>query len=206
MKPLIHPTFFPNLAHFSVMVGGDFIFEREDNYQKQTYRNRSYIYSANGRQMLSVPIKHSSNPQGRQKYREVIIEDNFNWKKEQWKTIQTAYRTSPFFEFYEDELAPFFEKKHTRLYDMNLESAELIADIIQAELQYQFTDSYRKDPEDSQDLRHLVNAKSKTMAELQPYTQVFSEKHGFIPNLSVLDLLFNEGPNTLNYLESQELK
>ncbi|WP_224490044.1 WbqC family protein [Robertkochia flava] len=206
MKPLLHPTYFPNIAHFTVMVKGGFVFEKEDNYQKQTYRNRTYIYSANGPQLLSVPVKHSNNAEGHQKYREVVIEDNFDWKKQHWKSIQTAYRTSPFFEFYEDEIAPFFEKKHTRLYDMNLESALLLAEIMQTDLDYSFTGSYEKSPQETTDHRNLANAKSKSTFDFQPYTQVFEEKQGFIPNLCILDLLFNEGPNALNYLESQSVQ
>lgn len=187
------------------MVKNGFVFEREDNYQKQTYRNRAYIYSANGSQMLSVPVKHKGNTEGHQKYKEVVIEDNFDWKKQHWKSIQTAYRTSPFFEYYEDELAPFFEKKHKRLYDMNLESVALLADIVQTKLNFTYTDSYEKSPAGLLDLRGLVNAKNHQQRSFQAYTQVFHEKQGFIPNLSVLDLLFNEGPNTLNYLEGQDL-
>lgn len=204
MKRLLHPVFFPNIAHFAAMLSGAFQLEREDNYQKQTYRNRTYIYSANGMQMLSVPIKHTVHPEGHRKYKDVILEDNFNWKKQHWKTIQTAYRTSPFFEFYEDDLAPFFEKKHHRLYDMNLESIELIAESIQAELDYTFTESYESKPKSAIDLRPLVNAKNPTGLLFDPYTQVFDDRHGFIPNLSILDLIFNEGPNTLNYLEGQK--
>lgn len=205
MTPLLHPTYFPNLAHFSAMVQQEFVFERQDNYQKQTYRNRAYIYSPNGMQMLSVPIKHGGDKQGHQLYQDVIIEDNFDWKKQHWKSIQTAYRTSPFFEFYEDELAPFFEKKHARLYDMNLESISLLCDIMQTELSFEFTTEYFRSPVDQKDLRSLVNAKENHAFRPAPYIQVFSEKHGFIPNLSVLDLLFNQGPNALTYLESQEI-
>ena len=206
MTPLIHPTYLPDIAHFTIMVKGQFLFEKEDNYQKQTYRNRAFIYSANGPQLLSVPIKHSNNPQGHQKYKEVVIEDNFDWKKQHWKSIQTSYRTSPFFEYYEDDIVPFFEKKHRRLYDMNLESISMLADIMQVDLDYHFTEGYEKVTDTLTDLRSLVNAKSKAVPDFQPYTQVFGEKHGYIPNLSVLDLLFNEGPNALNYLEKQNLK
>lgn len=203
MTALLHPTYFPNIAHFAIMAQRNFLFEKEDNYQKQTYRNRAYIYSANGPQMLSVPIKHLGGPQGHQKYKEVVIEDNFDWKKQHWKSIQTAYRTSPFFEYYEDELAPFFEKKHHRLFDMNLESIELIAGLLPFEPDFAFTAEYFKEPDKMNDLRPLVNAKKNTKGSLESYTQVFAEKHGYIENLSTLDLLFNEGPNALNYLERQ---
>ncbi|MBL7472166.1 WbqC family protein [Robertkochia sediminum] len=205
MRHLLHPAFFANVAHFVAMAKGPFVFEKEDNYQKQTYRNRTYIYSANGVQMLSVPIKHSGNPQGHQKYKDVILEDNFDWKKQHWKTIQTAYRTSPFFEYYEDELIPFFEKKHHRLYDMNLESIELLAEIMQMDLEFEYTGSFEKTPSETADQRPLINAKSGVDHGFSSYTQVFGDRHGFIPNLSILDLLFNEGPNALSYLESQSL-
>lgn len=205
MKHLLHPAYFANIAHFTAMAKGAVTFEKEDNYQKQTYRNRTYIYSANGIQMLSVPIKHSGNPQGHQKYKDVILEDNFDWKKQHWKTIQTAYRTSPFFEYYEDELLPFFQKKHHRLYDMNLESIELLAEIMQMDLDVEFTGVYEKSPSDTADHRSLINAKSGVDHGFSAYTQVFGDRHGFIPNLSILDLLFNEGPNALSYLESQSL-
>lgn len=205
MKSLLHPTYFPNIAHFSIMAKGGFVFEKEDNYQKQTYRNRVYIYSANGMQMLSVPVKHLGGAEGHQKYKEVIIEDNFDWKKQHWKSIQTSYRTSPFFEFYEDEIAPFFKKKHDTLYDMNLESATLIAELLQMDLPLEFTSGYEKEPEAYKDMRPLVNSKQQPYFRPEAYTQVFSEKHGYLPNLSILDLLFNEGPNTLNYLERQQI-
>ncbi|QLE02118.1 WbqC family protein [Galbibacter sp. BG1] len=203
MEPILHPAYFPSVAYW-VLINtseGEIIFEKEDNYQKQTYRNRGYIYSPNGKQLLSIPIKHNKTKE-HQKYKDVALEDSFNWKKQHWKSIQTAYRTSPFFEFYEDEFAPFFEKKHRFLYDMNLESMELLADCFQLELDFSFTSEYFKEHVKEEDFRYLVNAKTEKPYGFEPYTQVFDEKHGFLENLSGMDLLFNEGPNSLTYLES----
>ncbi|MCX2680713.1 WbqC family protein [Galbibacter sp. EGI 63066] len=204
MQPIIHPTYFPTVAHWVVInnAEGKLVLEKEDNYQKQTYRNRAYIYSPNGIQMLSIPIKHTKS-KGHRKYKDVILEDSFDWKKQHWKSLQTAYRTSPFFEFYEDELAPFFEKKHRFLYDMNLESMELMSECLQLELDLTPTQSYETQISDYADMRFLVNAKSGKKYDFTPYTQVFGDKHGFIENLSGLDLLFNEGTNALSYLEEQ---
>ncbi|MCM5663943.1 WbqC family protein [Galbibacter mesophilus] len=201
--PVLHPTYFPSVAHWVVInnCDGMFVAEKQDNYQKQTYRNRAYIYSPNGKQMLSIPIKHSKSD-SHQKYKDVKLEDSFDWKKQHWKSIQTAYRTSPFFEFYEDEFAPFFEKKHTFLYDMNMESMELLADCFQLELDFSFTSEYFKEHKKEEDFRYLVNAKIEKLYHFDPYTQVFDEKHGFLENLSGMDLLFNEGTNALNYLDS----
>ncbi|MDG3581351.1 WbqC family protein [Galbibacter pacificus] len=207
MQTIIHPTYFPSVAHWVALNEneGDIIFEKQDNYQKQTYRNRTYIYSPNGKQLLSIPIKHTKG-EGHQKYRDVMLEDSFDWKKQHWKSIQTAYRTSPFFEFYEDEFAPFFEKKHRFLYDMNLESIMLMADCLQLEIALKYTETYRVEVTKYQDLRSLVLAKKEKNYGFDPYTQVFDAKHGFIENLSGLDLLFNEGTNALSYLDQLSLE
>ncbi|UOB16914.1 WbqC family protein [Abyssalbus ytuae] len=205
MKSVIHPTYFPSIAHFVVMANHDVIFEAEDNYQKQTYRNRAYIYGPNGKQLLSVPMKHTKKD-GRQKYKEVQIENDFNWQKQHWKTLETAYRTSPFFEFYEDEIRPLFKKKHTYLIDLNFETIQLVCDCLQLDINFNKTTTYLPDYKDYKDYRHLAVAKTAGSPVLEPYTQVFEEKNGFINNLSILDLLFNEGTNALTYLENQKNK
>ncbi|WP_224484473.1 WbqC family protein [Robertkochia aurantiaca] len=203
-KILIHPTYFPNVAHFTAISQHDTVLEKHDNYQKQTYRTRCHIYSPNGLQRLSVPIKHTGKP-GHQKTKEVVIEDNFDWKKQHWKSLQTAYRTSPFFEFYEDDFAPFFEKKHRYLIDLNMESMALLSENMQLDMEVIFSENYEPEPDKYEDLRLLVNAKDRLMTPFEPYTQVFDEKYGFLSNLSSLDLLFNEGPNAASYLENQPL-
>lgn len=204
MKTLIHPSYFPTIAHFWVLANTDeLVLETEDNYQKQTYRNRCYIYGANGKQTLTVPIKHSGT--GRQKYKDVKIEYSFRFQKEHWKSLQTAYRTSPFFEFYEDEIAPVFEKKHSFLYDLNLETIELVADCLQLDLNFKKTTVFEKEPTETIDFRPLIEAKKEKRHGFKNYTQVFINKHGFLENLSILDLLFNEGTNALSYLENQKI-
>ena len=177
--------------------------ETADNYQKQTYRNRCYIAHTNGTLLLNVPVKHRKDGV-RQKMSDVVVENAFPWQKEHWKSIQNAYRTSPFFEFYEDELAPLFHNKVEGLLDFNIHIFETLADIIGLEISTTKTTHYEKTPEII-DLRHLTVAKNKKEYPITPYMQVLEAQHGWLPNLSVLDLLFNEGPNTLNYLESQEL-
>ena len=113
MKVLLHPTYFPNIVTLAVMVNYNAIWEAEDNYQKQTYRNRCHISTDQGRHILTVPIKHVGGTSGRQKYKDVKIDNGYRWQQQHWRTLQTAYRTSAFFEFYEDELAPLFEKEFT---------------------------------------------------------------------------------------------
>ena len=201
---LLHPTYFPSIAQMVFVAQADgVVFEIEDNYQKQTYRNRAYIAHANGRLALNVPIKHSKNGR-RQKTKEVTVENNFPWQSQHWKSLQTAYRTSPFFEFYEDDLYPLFKQKADKLLDHNLFIYQTLCELIGLDSDYETSTEYFKEPA-QKDLRYLVNAKKKVNYHLEPYTQVLESHHGFISNLSILDLLFNQGPNTLNYLESQKL-
>ncbi|SFW12613.1 WbqC-like protein family protein [Sinomicrobium oceani] len=200
----MHPTYFPSVMHMVGIVNHRVTLEMHDNFQKQTYRNRMYVYGPGGKQLLSIPVKHSKT-EDHQKYRDIRIEHDFNWRKQHWKTLETAYRTSPFFEFYEDDLAPIFEKKTVFLMDLNLETMTFLCDVLQIDPEYDKTSSYTKTISGRKDYRFMVDAKEEPAYELAPYTQVFAEKHGFISNLSMLDLLFNEGPNTLNYLEQQKL-
>ncbi|WP_242132741.1 WbqC family protein [Aestuariivivens marinum] len=205
MNILIHPTYFPTIAHFVAMVKAkEVMFEMDDNFVKQTYRNRTYIYGANGKLALNIPVIHTQK--NRQKYRDVKIFNTENWQGIHWKSLLTAYRTSPFFEYYEDDLAPLFQKQYDYILDFNLNCFDAVCDCLQLDLNISKSEIYKETVEDYIDYRHLVKAKKEHSYNFKPYTQVFSDKHGFIPNLSVLDLLFNEGPNTLTYLESQELK
>ncbi|MFI1772488.1 WbqC family protein [Thalassobellus citreus] len=204
MNIIIHPTYFPNIAHFVAMVKAKEVrLEVDDNFLKQTYRNRTYIYGANGKLALNIPVIHTQK--NRQKYREVKIFNEEKWQSLHWKSLLSAYRTSPFFEYYEDELQPLFDLKVDYILDFNLKCFEIICDCLQLELNISKTEVYQNTIEGVSDFRYLVNAKKEQPYSFDTYIQVFNNKHGYIPNLSILDLLFNEGPNALNYLESQTL-
>jgi len=202
MNIILHPTYFPNVAHFAAMLyANEITLEMDDNYQKQTYRNRTFVYGANGRLQLSIPIIHSQK--NRQKYRDIKIHKTENWQIVHWKSLESAYRTSPYFEFYEDEIRPLFTQETGFLLDFNINCFNVICDCLQLELNTTKTKTYQKNVEGQTDFRHLVNARKETAFSFDSYTQVFGDKHGFISNLSILDLLFNEGPNAIQYLESQ---
>lgn len=203
MKVLVHPTYFPSISHYAAMVQAEqVVFEMEDNFQKQTNRNRMYIYSPNGIQLLNIPIKHSKV--AHQKYKDVKIEPEFNWQKQHFKSLEAAYRTSPFFEYFEDDIAPVFQKKYTFLMDLNWEVFELLNQCLGISISPEKTVEYFHEVSDCKDFRLLANGK-KDSTQCEPYTQVFDEKHGFINNLSVLDLLFNEGRYAIDYLKKQTL-
>ena len=204
MDIILHPTYFPNVAHFVAMVKAKTLwFEVHDNFVKQTYRNRTYIYGANGRLALNIPVVHTQK--NRQKYKDVKIFNDTKWQSLHWKSLLSAYRTSPFFEYYEDELYPLFHSQSTYILDFNWKCLDVINDCLQLDLNSKNTEAYRSIIEGVKDYRFLVNAKRELPQIFDGYTQVFQSKHGFIGNLSILDVLFNEGPNALNYLESQTI-
>lgn len=202
MKTLLHPTYFPDIATFATIVQHDIKWEVEDNYQKQTYRNRCYICTDLGRHILSIPIRHVGGKEGRQKYKDVQLDNSYQWQRQHWRTLQTAYRTSPFFEFYEDELAPLFDSKFDLLLDYNLKTIETIADCLQIDMPLEKSQNFELHPKDVQDGRFLVNAKKNVLFDQEKYVQVFGDRHGFIKNSSILDLLFNEGTNARSYLQN----
>lgn len=205
MKILLFPTYFPSISHFAALAQSEnTVFEIEDNFQKQTNRNRTYIYSPNGIQLLNIPVKHSK--ESHQKTKDIQIETDSDWQKQHFKSLEAAYRSSPFFEFFEDDLRPLFEKKHTFLLDLNFETLEIISKCLRMKLDYTTTTEYfhEVDSNEYKDFRALVNGK-KDSSSFESYTQVFDDKYGFINNLSVLDLLFNEGKYALDYLKKQEL-
>jgi hypothetical protein len=190
----------------ATLVQNEVLWEVHDNFQKQTYRNRYHICTDQGLHKLSIPIKHLGSEEGRQKYRDVRIENSYRWQLQQWRTLQTAYRTSPFFEFYEDELAPLFEKAFDFLLDFNWETLDFFANTLQIEYSSEQTKRYEKYFHQGTDLRVLVNAKKETPYNFPNYNQVFLDRHEFIPNISSLDLIFNEGPNAIAYLKNLSLE
>ena len=203
MNIIIHPSFFPSISSFVAMAKADIVtFEMEDNFQKQTNRSRMYIYSPNGIQLLNVPIKHTQ--ERHQRTKEVKLETAFEWQKQHFKSLEAAYRTSPFFEYFEDDIRPIFEKKHTFLMDLNMETMSIVSKCLGFEFDYNETTEYFHEVNDKIDFRNLINGKKDT-SSFESYTQVFGDKHGYLNNLSILDLLFNEGRYALDYLKKQEL-
>jgi hypothetical protein len=205
MNLLIHPTYFPSISHFVAMAQSEkIVFEMEDNFQKQTNRNRTYIYSPNGIQLLNIPVKHSKEIH--QKTKDVKIETDFDWQKQHFKSLEAAYRSSPFFEYFEDDIRPIFEKKHQFLMDLNFEAMEIVSKCLRMKFEYETTTEYFQEVNSKLilDFRTLADGK-KDKSQFETYTQVFDDKHGFLNNLSVLDLLFNEGKYALDYLKSQKI-
>jgi len=200
---LLYPTYFPNIATYVVMTqSNDAVFETHDSYQKQTYRNRCYIYGANGKLSLNIPVHYSQK--NRQNTEEIRIDNSSKWQSIHWKSIESAYKTSPFFEFYEDEFTMLFNTPKEFLLDFNLECIAVINQCLGLEMAISKSNQFTKTTSET-DYRFLVNARKEAKIEVSAYIQVFQDKHGFISNLSILDLLFNEGPNASNYLNNHPI-
>ena len=165
--------------------------ETSENYLKQSYRNRCIIAGANGPLPLSVPIVKPDTLKCLTK--DIRISDQGNWRHLHWNAIVSAYNSTPFFEYYEDDFAPFYEKKYEFLFDFNEELRMLICQLLDIQPQIQYTTSFEADVEN--DFRWI--SPKQDIADpsflLKPYYQVFQDKHGFLPNLSIIDLLFNTG-------------
>lgn len=196
---LFIPTYFAPIAQYAAIYQAkDIIFELEDNFQKQTYRNRCYIYGANGKLSLNIPVKHKIS-EGRKKTKDTLVENDFPWQQQHFKSLQTAYRSSPFFEFFEDELHELFSKKYTFLQDVTIDTHLFVTDALQISENYITTSVYEQHT--NEDYRALAAAKKGVEIEMETYIQMFDDKYGFIPNLSILDLLFMEGSNSISFLE-----
>ena len=202
MKLALCPAYLPNVLNFSWMIKQPKVyFNGGIDYQKQSFRNRAEIYGANGKLKLTIPIKNSRGSV-RKSYKNVIIDYDRNWQKIHWKSICSAYRSSPFFEYYESEIYPFFQKRQVGLFHFNIILIEKLMFLIEHSFDYQIV---KCDPSELDTLDSLISAKKNFKIEFKSYIQVFRNKYGFIPNLSILDVLFNLGPETKWYLNNVKI-
>ena len=182
--------------------------EAHDNYTKQTYRNRCLIADANGPLALTIPTEKPT--EGKCLMRDIRISDHGNWRHQHWNALEAAYRHTPFFLYYEDDFRPFFEKKIEFLYDFNMQLTELVCNLVGIDITLNNTDVYRQIPDGMADFRTLISPKTDWKVDdtfhSVEYYQVFKEKHGFIPNLSIVDLLFNMGPESILILKKSNQK
>lgn len=204
-KVLVYPAYFPCILQMVAMAqANSIVFELDDNYQKQTYRNRAYIAHSNGQMVLNTPIVKHETTETYRKTRDIQTCTDTPWQQHHFKSLESAYRSSPFYDFYIDDLEPLFTNRVESLQEHNLKIFHIICEVLEWDIEVATTTEYQKDF-DGLDLRNLINAKKKVKHSFTPYIQVFDETNGFLPNLSVLDLLFNLGPSTLSYLRAENI-
>lgn len=205
MNSLLSTAYLAPFSYFAVLQQSkNVLLERFEHYPKQTFRNRCAIYGANGSLSLTVPVTKGDLLKIYTK--DLRIDYSFNWVKIHYKAIESAYNSSPFFQFYADEIFDIYHKKYEFLYDFNLELTQCICSFLRIKNNINGTNEYLSSaPEGFTDLRSITNAKNKANSQLSfhfpPYTQVFEAKCGFIENLSIIDLLFNAGPDAGDYLK-----
>ena len=201
---LLSTTYFAPVRYFSKLAAfSECYIEQHEHFIKQTYRNRAIILGANGPVPLIVPVE-----KGREQkisIKDLRISYDEEWQRNHWRTIFSAYNSSPFFEYYSDDLEPFFRKKHTFLFDFNQQTTQTLLEILELPKVVNLTEAFEQIPDGCLNAREMINPKAhRNVADLhftaQPYTQVFSEKFGFLGDLSILDLLFNEGPSAHSVL------
>ena len=220
---LLSSAYFAPIQWYQKLNRYDFIYiEANDNFTKQTYRNRCVISTTNGIQVLTVPVEHNktsllypSDKGGKSLMKDIRISNHGNWRHLHWNALTSAYGESPFFEYYEDDIRPFFERKWSFLYDFNMEICTKMCELLDIRPNIQLTSEYipsddmrlvgAGEPKDSciVDYREVIRPKHPlpdNSFSVKPYYQVFERKNGFIPNLSILDLLFNMGNESIFWL------
>lgn len=213
--PILPACYLPPVTYFATVLRWKetgIRIEQHEHFPKQTYRNRASIYGANGQLDLIIPVSKGSRRGVHTKMKDVQISYDADWQRLHWLSMQTAYRSSSYFEYYEDAFAGFYEQRFPLLLEYNMQLTRLILDLLKIDVRITLTETFEKEYPQALDFRERIHPKKKTgvlMAGAEEpeekqepivYHQVFSDRHGFLPDLSIVDLLFNQGPQSLEYL------
>ena len=199
MEALLSTTYFGPIQWYQKLYRAERVqIEQWESFQKQTYRNRCLIATTNGIQALTFPVERGTSPL----IKDIRISDHGNWRHLHWNALQSAYGESPFFPYYQDDIRPFFEQRWDYLLEFNEAIREKMCELIDIQPKVSYTEGYVSSPI-IKDFRSAITPKHPepdTDFTPNPYYQVYQQKQGFLPNLSILDLLFNMGPESIFYL------
>ncbi len=207
MNTICSTAYLPNLHYlFYVINSNEITIEQFEFYEKQSFKNRTHILTANGVLSLTIPVL---NNHGKSCVKDIKISYKENWQKQHWGAITSAYKNSPYFDFFEDDFKGFYSQKMETLLDFNTQQLTTILKLLQLKKEISFTSSYNYNIQDKIDTRRIIHPKLSTSVDknvtealAKPYYQTFGYRHGFTPNLSCLDALFNIGLTTKEYLSS----
>lgn len=198
-KILISTAYLPPVDYFSSISEADEIFiEKEENYLKQTYRNRCYILSAHGPQLLSVPVYLGSLH--KTPIKEIRIDYSKRWQQVHLRAMTASYSSSPYFKFYFENIEKIISENHEFLLDLNKALTDSVLKILRLEKIISYTTHFETPGENPNDFRYKFTPKKESSFQVNKYIQVFNNDSGFVPNLSIVDLIFNLGPESRNYL------
>lgn len=201
-KILLDCQYLAPVSYFALcMHASEVHIEAHEYFVKSSNRNRCYIAGPNGLQLLSVPIHHGKSH--KQLFKEVQVAKDIDWQKNHWQSLCSSYRRSPYFEFYEDELAPYFHQEVTSLFDFNITLFQKICALLKINIEIKFTESFQANYTELLDYRFLYR-EMKYEPDMPEYSQVFGDRHDFLEDISILDLLFNLGPEAKSYLMDLE--
>ncbi|GHT22803.1 hypothetical protein FACS189430_05130 [Bacteroidia bacterium] len=209
-KILLSTAYFPPIQYVSKIFSAySAVIERHEHFCKQSYRNRCTILTANGLLDLVIPVVHTAKP--KTLITELSIAYDAPWQKLHFKAIESAYRKSPFYEYYIDDLTPFFTRHYPYLYDFNMQIMQTVCRIARLPFAIGESETYERNPADTLDFRSGIHPKKSRQIDDEnfvstPYTQVFAAQFGFQPNLSILDLLFNMGADAITVLKPSKIK
>jgi hypothetical protein len=198
-NPLLATAYFGPISYYAILLQHpDCSIELHENFVKQSIRSRCDIYGANGKLQLTIPKQR--NGSDKTIIKEIQISYKQSWQKEHWKAIVSSYNSSPYFEYYKDEFLPFFEKEEILLFNFNNKLQAAMLKVLHEKKDVKNTTEYLHEGNFSDLRNHKWN-----LGKQEKYDQVFMEKHGFIANLSILDLLFNLGPESADYLHNLDI-
>lgn len=202
---LLSTAYFGPVYYFhAILHARQVIIEKHEHFIKQTFRNRCMIMAANGPMPLIVPVEHGRRPG--QKITDIRIAYHTPWQRNHWRSVFSAYSNSPWFEYYADDIIPFFEKKHTYLFDLNTEVTQTLLNLLGINKELVFTRDFEGLEMPFLNYREKISPKTEirtfdSVYSPVPYTQVFEAKYPFAPGLTILDLLFCTGPEAAQYLK-----
>ena len=210
---LLSTTYFGPIQWYQKLYRAEEVFiERCESFQKQTYRNRCLIATTNGLQALTIPVvrdqsnRLSDTNQDQEPVsliHSIRISDHGNWRHLHWNALKSAYGESPFFDYYQDDIRPFFEQRWDYLFDFNEAIREKMCELLDIQPSVRYTEEFASTVNNIMDFRSSIRPKHpEPDPDFTPkrYYQVYEQKHGFLPNLSILDILFNMGPESIFYL------
>ena len=205
--PLLSTAYLPSIEYIAILLRyGGAVIEIHETFPKQTYRNRCHIANSSGLLPLVIPV---NKPNGNHTSTEdICISYHLPWNRTHWRSIEAAYNSSPFFLYYRDAFEPLYKQHFDRLAEMNIAFLETILNLLKIDVSLSSSDSYCSSFPGLTDLRSEIHPKKPPfnlkLSDFSKYAQVFENENGFLPNLSIIDLLFNIGPEAKYYLEGIE--